>query len=63
MVKQEVLKMIQSLPDDVSLEQIATELESIRFKARVEEGLNALDRGDWVSHDEARERLRKWRTK
>ena len=56
--KQEALKIIHALPDDVTMAQIR---DSLDFRAKVDEGLAAIERGDVVSHDEALKVLRKWR--
>lgn len=56
--KQEILKIIQDLPDDVSIEDAIAELS---FRAKVEEGLEQLDRGEWISHEEVEKRVfSKW---
>ena len=59
MTKQDVLKMIEALPDDVSVDEV---IEELQFRAKVEERLAALDQGDKASHEEALLRLRKWQT-
>ena len=56
-VKREVLEMIERLPEEVSLEEIAAE---IFFRQQVDEGLRQLDSGESVSHEAATERLAKW---
>jgi hypothetical protein len=56
--KQTALKIIQDLPDDVTSGQIR---EALDFRAKVDEGLAAIERGDTVSHDEGLKVLRKWR--
>ena len=60
MTKQDLLEMVQALPDEISIEQFIADLE---FRAKVDERLAALDRGESVSHEEALSRLRKWRQK
>jgi len=55
--KQAAIDLIERLPDEVSTETIVAEL---LFKQSVIQGLEELDRGQVVSHDEARERLAKW---
>lgn len=55
--KEEVLKIIKNLPSDVSLEDIIHELS---VKAEIEKGLKQLDRGEYHSHEEVKERLAKW---
>ncbi|MGE0494383.1 MAG: hypothetical protein AB7S38_34545 [Vulcanimicrobiota bacterium] len=60
--KKEVLRVIQALPqNELSLEEIQDALEEAVLRAKVDQGLAELDRGDWVPHDQALEELRKWR--
>jgi predicted transcriptional regulator len=60
MTKQDLLEMVQALPDEVSIEDFIADLE---FRAKVDERLAALDRGESVSHEEALARLHKWHQK
>ena len=55
--KQAAIAIIESLPDDTSLEDIMAELY---FRRKVEEGLRQLDAGEGVDHAEAKRRLTKW---
>ncbi len=55
--KQAAIDLIERLPDEVSTETIVAEL---LFKQGVIQGMEQLDRGEVVSHDEAKERLAKW---
>ena len=57
--KEIVLETIRALPDDSSLEEIA---ERIEFMAAVEKGLDQLDRGDGIPHDEVKRQLASWLT-
>ena len=56
-VKQTVIEMIERLPDDASVEDIMAELF---FRRKVEEGLQEVDAGKGVDHEEAKRRLGKW---
>jgi hypothetical protein len=58
--KEIAIDLIQRLPDDVSLRQIA---EEIRFIAAVREGLKELDDGKGVPLEEVEKRLPSWLTK
>jgi hypothetical protein len=49
--KEIVLETIRKLPDDCSLEEIA---ERIEFMAAVQKGLDQLDRGESIPHDEGK---------
>ena len=57
--KEIVLETIRALPDDCSLEDIA---ESIEFMAAVQKGLDQLDRGEGIPHDEVKKQLASWLT-
>ena len=49
--------MIQSMPEDISLEDIMAELY---FRCQVDEGLRQLDEGKGFPHEEVEKRLGKW---
>ena len=57
-VKEEVIQMIQRLPDDCTLEQIQYHLY---VREQVARGLADIDAGRIVSHEEARRRIAEWR--
>jgi predicted transcriptional regulator len=56
-IKEEVIKMIQSLPDEVTIDDIMAELY---FKLQVDAGLKELDEGKGIPHEEVEKRLSKW---
>lgn len=56
-VKDEVIKLIQNLPDTVTVEDI---LYRLYARAKIEEGLNELDAGKGISHSEAMEKIKSW---
>ena len=45
---------MRALPDDFSLEEIA---EGIEFLAAVQKGLDPVDRGEGIPHDEVKRQL------
>jgi predicted transcriptional regulator len=57
--KQMVLETIRALPDDCSLDEIA---ERIEFMAAVRKGLDQLDRGEGIPHEEVKKQLASWLT-
>lgn len=59
-VKEQVIKMIQNLPDEVSVEEIMAELY---FRLQVDAGLKDLDEGKGISHEEVEKRMSKWLNK
>lgn len=56
-VKEEVIQMIKSLPDEVTIDDIMAELY---FKIQVDAGLRELDEGKGISHEEVEKRMSKW---
>ena len=57
MVKDEVIKMIQNMPEETSVEDIMADLY---FRYQVDEGLKQLDEGRGISHEEVEKRMAKW---
>jgi predicted transcriptional regulator len=55
--KQQILKAIEDLPDDASVEDA---LDRLYLLYKVEKGLGQADRGELVSQQEARQRMAKW---
>ncbi len=58
--KQLVSNLLERLPDDVSLRDIAKEIE---FISGVREGLDQLDRGDGVPIEDVEKMSASWTTK
>lgn len=62
MTKQELLKMVESLPDETPseiLDGVAAELEKIRFMASVDRGLEQAARGEATPHDDFVDRFKR----
>jgi len=57
--KQMVLDAIRELPDNVSVRDIADRLE---FLAAIQSGLDQLDRGEGIPHEEVKKQLASWLT-
>ena len=55
--KQVVIQVLESLPDDCSLEDVQYELY---VRQKVAEGERAADRGETVPHDEVMREAREW---
>ena len=55
--KQQILKAIEDLPDDASVEDA---LDRIYLLYKIERGLGQADRGDLISQEEARQRMAQW---
>jgi predicted transcriptional regulator len=58
--KELVSSLLERLPDDVSLRDIAKEIE---FISGVREGLDQLDRGEGVPIEEVEKMIASWTTK
>jgi len=54
-----VLDAIRELPDNVSVRDIADRLE---FLAAIQSGLDQLDRGEGIPHEEVKKQLASWLT-
>jgi predicted transcriptional regulator len=59
-IKEQVIKIIQNLPEDVTLDDIMAKLY---FKLQVDAGLRELDEGKGISQEEVEKRMAKWLTK
>ena len=57
--KEIVLETIRALPDNCSLDEIA---ERIEFMAAVQKGLDQLDAGEGIPHEEVKKQLASWLT-
>jgi len=55
--KQQVLKIIEDLPDDAGVEEA---LDRLYLLYKVERGLRQADRGELLTQEEVRERMAKW---
>ena len=56
-VKESVKQVLDSLPDDSTLDDV---IHALYIKAKFERGEGQIREGNGVSDEEARERLRKW---
>ena len=56
-LKNEVIQMIERLPDEAGIADIMAELY---FRLKVETGLKELDEGRGITQTVARDRLKKW---
>ena len=56
-IKEQVIQIIQSLPEGVTIDDIMAELY---FKLQVDAGLKELDEGKGIPHEEVEKRMSKW---
>lgn len=59
-VKEQVIQMIQALPDNITVEDV---MEELYFKLQVDAGLKELDEGKGIPHEDVEKRVSKWLTK
>ncbi len=57
-VKEDIIRFIEKLPDDYSLDEIMAELY---FKHQVEEGLRDAQEGRVYSHEQIKTMVHEWR--
>jgi predicted transcriptional regulator len=55
--KELVLDAISELPDEASLDEIARRIE---FLAAIQKGIDQLDRGEGIPHEEVKRQLATW---
>lgn len=55
--KEEIIKIIQQMPEEVGITDIMAQLY---FCQKVDAGLKDLDEGKGISHEQVKERLKKW---
>lgn len=56
-VKEEVIQLIEKMPDDCTVEDILYELY---LKQKVDKGLQDIKEGRVVKHEEVKQRMSKW---
>ncbi len=56
-IKEQVIKMIRVLPDNVTVDEIMAELH---FKLQVDAGLKELDEGKGIAHEDVERQMNKW---
>lgn len=60
MTRQDLMNLVQSLPDGAPFDKIAEEIEKIGFMASVDRGLAQLDRGEKIPHAEVKKKIAEW---
>ena len=55
--KELVLNVLTRLPDDCTFEDMA---EKLRFLAAIQAGIDQLDRGEGIPHEEVKKNLASW---
>ena len=57
MIKEEIIRLVEKMPDDCTVEDIIYELY---FKQKVDKGLQDIQNEDVVPHEEVVQRMEKW---
>jgi len=55
--KQQILKAIEDLPEDASVEDV---IDRLYLLYKIDKGIRQADRRELLSQDEARQRMAKW---
>jgi len=56
-IKEKVIKAVEGLADDASIEDV---MERLLFLSKVERGLEQADSGRTIPHSQVKERMSKW---
>ncbi len=56
-IKEKVIESIKKLPDDANYDDI---MESIYVQQMIIKGIEQLDKGEFISHEDVKERFREW---
>lgn len=62
MTRQDFLEMVQALPDDTPFDLLAAELRKSRVVAEIRAGIDEIERGETVSHEEMKRRAAEWKS-
>ena len=55
--KEEILELMEQLPEDATIEDA---IEKLLVLHKVQHGLDQLDNGEGIPHEEAKRRIRQW---
>ena len=55
--KEKIMKSLQDLPEKTTIEDA---MERLYLLAKIEKGIEQADAGQCVSHEEAKEKMKKW---
>ena len=56
-IKEQVIESIKKLPDDANYDDI---MESIYVQQMITKGIEQLDKGEFISHKNLKERFKEW---
>ena len=55
--KEEILELMEQLPEDATIEDA---IEKLVVLYKIQQGLKQLDKGQGISQEEAKKRIRQW---
>ena len=56
-IKEKVIESIKKLPENANYDDI---MESIYVQQMITKGIEQLDKGEFISHEDVKERFREW---
>ncbi len=56
-IKEKVIESIKKLPDNANYDDI---MESIYVQQMITKGIEQLDKGEFISHEDVKERFKEW---
>jgi len=56
-VKDQIIQLVESMPDDLEVDEV---MEELYFKIQVDAGLKELDEGKGIPHNLVKEQMSKW---
>ncbi len=56
-LKQQIIDLIEKMPDTLTIDDV---IEELCFKMQVDEGMEQLDNGQTLEHDQVKLKLSKW---
>jgi predicted transcriptional regulator len=57
MTKEAIIKVVNDLPNDFDMEEL---LDKLIFMAKVEKGMQQIEEGKVISHDEMKKKIKSW---
>lgn len=57
--KADLLKLVESLPENVTVEEVMTELY---VRSKIDAGLQQLEEGKGIPHHQVKEQIKQWRS-
>jgi predicted transcriptional regulator len=56
-IKEKVIQILNNLPDNATYDDI---MEAIYVQQKVSKGIEQIENGQYINHEEMRNRLKKW---